>query len=66
MTKLGRFYRGIWPEYPVIVPTIGMMVRYPSNGGRIIRGQIETISRETVYFKGGTWAYTHEISEDRD
>ena len=64
MTKIGDRTYGRWPERPV-EPKIGMWVRFPV-GGKIARGKIIALSGDTALLEGGRWAYTSELSEDRD
>jgi len=66
MTKVGKMYSGFWPERPVSKVKEGMKVRYPSPEGRVLRGQVQTVAGDVVYFKSGGWCYLSEINEDKD
>ena len=67
MTKVGRGYRGTWPENPIEKEDlrIGLLVRYPVRG-KIRLGKIEVVASDTVLFEDGHWAYIYELSKDVD
>ena len=71
MTQVGNLCYGIWPERPVEA-ALGLVVRYPSPEGVVLRGRITDITGDhremtnIVYFENNDWCYVSQISADKD